>query len=116
MLAWAVILLGSVGCANPKEANLEVLEGVERGEVVKGEDVSELRDIAQYAVEVDALDVAEKLLVMVETDQAFPKDAGLFLLQAKVKQLGKDAKGVKVACDKARALLPKDDKTVCPPK
>jgi len=84
--------------------------------VVKGEDVSELRDIAQYAVEVDALDVADKLLVMVETDQAFPKDAGLFLLQAKVKQLAKDAKGVKVACDKARALLPKDDKTVCPPR
>ena len=44
------------------------------------------------------------------------KEADLYLDLARARQALKDAKGVKEACAQAKALLPKDDKTACPPK
>lgn len=76
----------------------------------------EVREIASYAAEIGSFEAAEKLLLLLAEEEGAKKDATLFLELAKVRQLKKDAKGAKEACEKAKALLPKDDKTVCPPK
>ena len=80
----------------------------------KGDDVAEVREIARYAMEVGSPAAAEKLLGVLAGEDA--KEPALFLELARARAALKDAKGVKQACEKAKALLPKDDKTVCPPR
>lgn len=82
----------------------------------KGDDVPEIREIATFAVELGALESAEKLLAMLAGEEVNKKDVDLLLQLAKVKQLRKDAAGLKATCEQVKPLLPKDDKRTCPPK
>ena len=84
---------------------------------LKGEDPVEVRDVAAFAVEVGALDSAEKLLSLLDADDGTPKDPGLYLELARLlaTQLRIEP-GAQKACEKARALLPKGDRTACPPR
>ncbi|MGC4113449.1 MAG: tetratricopeptide repeat protein [Myxococcales bacterium] len=76
----------------------------------------EVREIASYALEIGSFETAERLLLVLAEEEDAKKDATLFLELAKARQGKKDAKGVKDACEKVKALLPKGDKTACPPK
>ncbi|HEY3449877.1 MAG TPA: tetratricopeptide repeat protein [Myxococcales bacterium] len=84
----------------------------------KDEDTTklEVREIAGYAAEIGSFEASEKLLLVLAEEEDTKKDATLFLELAKVRQSKKDAKGVKEACEKVKALLPAKDKTACPPK
>jgi tetratricopeptide (TPR) repeat protein len=82
----------------------------------KGDDVVEVREIAAFALEADLPAVADKLLGVLAAEEGNAKDVALLLQLARAKQSLKDPKGLKQICEKVKAALPKDDKTVCPPK
>jgi tetratricopeptide (TPR) repeat protein len=95
------------------EKELELAMGALGGTVV-----SEVRDVAAFAMELDRPALAEKLVAMLageEDPKSGKKDPELFLELARVRRVLKDAKGVAEACRQAKELLPKDDARPCPP-
>lgn len=95
------------------EKELDLAMGALSGTVV-----SEVRDVAAFAMDIDRPAVAEKLIAMLASEEdptSGKKDPELFLELARVRRVLKDAKGVDEACRQAKELLPKDDLRPCPP-